>query len=339
MTRERELVNQNKPEYSFFESHPKLSRQDVRLTRVSHPEIFQLPPIYFLEQAGEFLNQEELEYCNRFSRNLGFLSIQEQLLLLHSTIAIAGCGAEGSTIAKRLVQSGIGTLILADNDVFEVTNVNRQEGAGEKTVGLNKAIVAGEIACDLNPNINLHILKEGINDVTIRNLVNADLIVEEVDYKEPLIVLAVHDFAREHKIPTITSISVGFGFRIYYVNYRNSKTMGFREFIGFSNSASMEEIRHRVEEINIFKFCPRIPSYIPQQVLKSVAIGGAAPVITEGVNLGAAYTSYLIKDVLLGNDHQPKELPWIYCFDAKTSEFGLVNALNIPEKQSIVPIF
>jgi len=326
MVREVALDRKEKQGNSFLELHPNLSRNDPRIQMVSAPQIFKEPPIYFLEQGRRYLSDEEIRYCSRFDRNLGLLSVQGQLLLLHSKVSVAGCGAEGSTIAKRLVQSGVGNLVLADNDVFELSNVNRQEGAGEKTLGLNKAKATANMVKDVNPEINLKILTSGIGEDTIKFLEGSDLIVEEIDYKAPLVVLMVHDFARENRIPTITSISVGFGFRVYYVDYLRKRGMDFREFIGFSDSTGLEEIRERIEEINILKFCPRLPQYISEAVLVAVARGESAPVVTEGVNMGAGYINFLVKEILLGSPEQPRTLPYIYCFDAQTGDFGLVDA-------------
>lgn len=47
-------------------------------------------------------------------------------ILLHKTVALAGCGGLGSNAAVALVRAGIGTLIFADHDIVEVSNLNRQ---------------------------------------------------------------------------------------------------------------------------------------------------------------------------------------------------------------------
>ena len=57
-----------------------------------------------------------------FERNVpGTLEILQK-----STVGIAGCGGLGSNAAVSLVRAGIGKLILADHDVVEESNLNRQ---------------------------------------------------------------------------------------------------------------------------------------------------------------------------------------------------------------------
>jgi len=47
-------------------------------------------------------------------------------ILSKSTVAIAGCGGLGSNAAVALTRAGIGKLIIADFDVVELSNLNRQ---------------------------------------------------------------------------------------------------------------------------------------------------------------------------------------------------------------------
>ena len=57
-----------------------------------------------------------------FERNVpGTLEILQK-----STVGIAGCGGLGSNAAVSLVRAGIGKLIIADHDVVEESNLNRQ---------------------------------------------------------------------------------------------------------------------------------------------------------------------------------------------------------------------
>src|SRR4051812_22610282 len=78
----------------------------------------------------------------RFSRHEEFVSATEQDKLATARILLAGCGA-GSTLAPNLARIGYatrvpGTLIFADPDVVDITNLNRQFFA-ESAVGSNKA--------------------------------------------------------------------------------------------------------------------------------------------------------------------------------------------------------
>ena len=67
-----------------------------------------------------------------------------------ATVGIAGLGGLGSNIALLLARSGIGRLVLADDDTVELTNIHRQcyplDSVGEKKVDA----IASEIA-RINP--------------------------------------------------------------------------------------------------------------------------------------------------------------------------------------------
>src|SRR5579864_2096593 len=90
-------------------------------------------------------------YGDAFSRNLGLISVEEQQRLRNSRVAVPGLGGVGGVIAVTLARLGIGRFTIADPDVFEVRNFNRQYGATCATVGLSKAQVMDKIVRDINP--------------------------------------------------------------------------------------------------------------------------------------------------------------------------------------------
>ena len=60
-------------------------------------------------------------------------------LLAHKHVAVIGLGGVGSWCAESLARAGIGELTLIDNDSYAFSNINRQLGATEKTIGMPKA--------------------------------------------------------------------------------------------------------------------------------------------------------------------------------------------------------
>lgn len=73
----------------------------------------------------------------------------------HATVAVFGIGGVGGHAAESLVRSGIGTLIVADRDVVEATNINRQAVANTETIGAAKADVIEKTAKLINPSVNV----------------------------------------------------------------------------------------------------------------------------------------------------------------------------------------
>ena len=78
-------------------------------------------------------------------RRAGLLSEEEQRRLEGSRVAVAGAGGVGGIHLLTLARLGIGKFAVADPDVFESVNINRQFGATVRTLGRNKAQVLAEI--------------------------------------------------------------------------------------------------------------------------------------------------------------------------------------------------
>lgn len=71
-----------------------------------------------------------------------------------ATVGIAGLGGLGSAVAIALARMGIGTLILADFDVVEPSNLNRQHYAMEH-IGMAKTDAMTKVLADINPYIQV----------------------------------------------------------------------------------------------------------------------------------------------------------------------------------------
>ena len=61
--------------------------------------------------------------------------------LANSTVAVFGCGGVGSYVAEGIVRAGIGNIVLIDNDVVDITNINRHLIADTTTINMPKVEV------------------------------------------------------------------------------------------------------------------------------------------------------------------------------------------------------
>ena len=68
-------------------------------------------------------------YEQAFSRNIGWVTREEQALLRSKRVAIAGGGGVGGVHALTLARLGVTKFRIADFDTFDVPNFNRQVGA------------------------------------------------------------------------------------------------------------------------------------------------------------------------------------------------------------------
>lgn len=152
------------------------------------------------------------DYDIAFSRNLGWLTPDEQTSLRNKRIAIAGLGGAGGVHLLTLARLGIGAFHLADFDTFDVVNFNRQAGAAMSTVGRSKTEVMAETAKDINPELDLKTFANGIQaDNLDAFLDGVDLYVDGLDYFVFDVRRMVYAACRERGIPITFAVPLGMG--------------------------------------------------------------------------------------------------------------------------------
>lgn len=97
-------------------------------------------------------------YDEMTTRNLGFVSEEEQTRLRDGAVFVAGVGGMGGACVQMLVRAGVGRIAIADLDDFEVSNLNRQLFAFTDTVDRPKAEVTAEGLLKINPHLRLEVL-------------------------------------------------------------------------------------------------------------------------------------------------------------------------------------
>ena len=85
-----------------------------------------------------------MEVEDRFQRNLGVISQEAMEILSNTHILVAGVGGSGGQVAVDLARLGFGYLTLADFDVYERHNMNRQIGCFESTLDHSKIDVVSK---------------------------------------------------------------------------------------------------------------------------------------------------------------------------------------------------
>jgi len=154
----------------------------------------------------------QFSYDLAFDRNLGWVTDWEQLALRGKRVAIAGMGGVGGTHLLTLARLGIGAFTIADPDVFELVNFNRQVGATLQTVGRAKAEVLEEMALAINPELRIRRFDAGVSPGNIDAfLAGADLFVDGFDFFAIDIRRLVFARAAELGIPAITAAPIGMG--------------------------------------------------------------------------------------------------------------------------------
>ena len=98
-----------------------------------------------------------MESFERYSRQiqLSEIGISGQQKLAESKVLIIGMGGLGCSAAQHLVAAGVGTIGILDNDLVDLSNLNRQILYTETDVGQPKVEVARRALCKLNDQVQI----------------------------------------------------------------------------------------------------------------------------------------------------------------------------------------
>lgn len=96
-------------------------------------------------------------------------------------VGIAGAGGLGSNCAVALARTGVGTLVIADFDVIEEANLNRQYYFIDQ-LGLMKTVALKENIARINPEVFVIIHQKKLDRLNIPEIFSGcDIIVEAFD--------------------------------------------------------------------------------------------------------------------------------------------------------------
>ena len=141
-------------------------------------------------------------YWEIASRQMSIVTRSEQKRFKNTKIAVIGCGGIGGETIEMLARMGVGELVLADEDAFDLSNLNRQTLASIADLGIDKSEVAKEKVRLINPyvkvkSVNEHIDLENISDV----IGDSDIVIDALD--NVLTRVIVSRKAKENGIPYI----------------------------------------------------------------------------------------------------------------------------------------
>lgn len=146
---------------------------------------------------------------NEFSRTELLLGQEAMQKLKNSTVAVFGIGGVGSFTVEALARSGVGHLVLIDDDKVCLTNINRQLIATRKTVGKNKVEVMRDRILEINPNAKVTIHQTFYTKETADSFDYAswDYIVDAIDTVSSKLLLV--EKANEFHVPIMSSMGAG----------------------------------------------------------------------------------------------------------------------------------
>ncbi|HEY3433873.1 MAG TPA: molybdopterin-synthase adenylyltransferase MoeB [Rhodocyclaceae bacterium] len=120
----------------------------------------------------------------RYSRHilLPEIDIEGQEKLLAAKVLVIGAGGLGSPAALYLASAGVGTLMIADGDTVDATNLQRQILHRESTVGLSKVASAVQALAEINPACRVIPLAERLSGEALEaRVAEADVVLDCCD--------------------------------------------------------------------------------------------------------------------------------------------------------------
>lgn len=145
----------------------------------------------------------------RYSRHIllpGFGSDGQQRLLA-ARVLIVGLGGLGSPVAMYLAAAGVGTLLLADFDAVDLSNLQRQLLHATADIGRTKVDSAIDKLRALNPEVRLEPVKASLNPGRLAELVErVDLVVDCCDNFATR--FAVNAACVAHRLPLVSGAAI-----------------------------------------------------------------------------------------------------------------------------------
>ena len=128
------------------------------------------------------MNDEQLL---RYSRQimLPAFDVEGQQRLQASTVLIVGLGGLGSPVSMYLAAAGVGHLMLVDDDVVDLSNLQRQIVHSEKGLGVSKVESAANTLRALNHDTRLTVVNKRLEPSALADLLagGVDLVVDACD--------------------------------------------------------------------------------------------------------------------------------------------------------------
>ena len=130
--------------------------------------------------------------------------------LRNAHVLVIGLGGVGGIAAEMICRAGVGRMTIADGDLIEESNRNRQIAALTSTVGKPKAELLGARLLDINPELKLTVLNEYLRDDRMFEVLGAepyDCVLDAIDTLSPKFYLTV--YCVEHGIRLISCMGSG----------------------------------------------------------------------------------------------------------------------------------
>jgi len=285
-------------------------------------------------------NGDDAYYRERTDRNIGWITHEEQKMLRRSVVGIAGCGGMGGLLASIFFRLGVGEVRIADCEVFDISNINRQFAAGRGTVGKSKTFETARMTRAVTDDATLVVYPQGIAEKTAASFLDGcDIGCDEIEFWAVGARILLHQEARRLRIPLFNCNTVGFGTRLFLFRPQGGTmeeclNLSYEEAVALQQriqerTASSGEVRTVMEAMlgglvpELPEYCSNDPAYrtVPEarhRLLKE----NRAPIIATNPPMAAGFLADHVLLYLLRNSSvkrsvvTPPSVPGYLYFDA-----------------------
>ena len=138
----------------------------------------------------------------RYTRNIQALTAEEVQTLHRQRVCVIGCGGLGGYVVEILTRIGVGYITVADGDVFEESNLNRQLFSSEEVLGQSKAKVAVKRMKAVNSETVVRGLEVRLDAENGEEIVKGhDVVIDALDNAPTRLILA--DLCKALNLPLV----------------------------------------------------------------------------------------------------------------------------------------
>ena len=178
----------------------------------------------------------------RYSRHilLPEIGIEGQQAILDARVLVIGAGGLGSPAALYLAAAGVGTLVLADGDEVDLTNLQRQILHTAERVGMPKVESARLALAALNPGVRVETRPTRLEgDALEAEVAAADVVLDCCDNFATR--HAVNRACVRHRKPLVSGAAIRFDGQLSVFDLRRDDSPCYHCL--FPDGESVEEVR------------------------------------------------------------------------------------------------
>lgn len=205
-------------------------------------------------------------------------------------VLVVGLGGVGGIASEMTARSGVGRMTIADGDIVEESNLNRQTAALTTTLKRMKTDVMAERIRAINPEIQLETIGEFLDETRMAEVLSAnhfDCVLDAIDSVVPKVKLM--EYCYSHNIKLVSSM--GSGARM------NPELIRVTDISKTYSCGLARVVRKRLRDLGITSGIKVV--FSGEEVNKNALTSDAVGTISYMPNAFGCFCAYAVIDTLL----------------------------------------